>query len=211
MTIQRHLSVPYSGVVFRYVRNKYTNPTQFGATPDVGCQDGSFVLHMATHLRHQHNLETYVVFADLVKAYDTSNHKLIAEILTKLGAPPKFRDAINRLYTDLTVTLKIGTTKATVAQTVGVRQGDNLSLVIFLMIMTAFSEILDGTWTNANIPKPQFHRGDTTNIQAGAKLTGHNIKRDHRPAHLSTRTAYYTSMTDRSYSRAAMTSLMDLR
>ena len=55
-----------------------------------------------------------------------------------------------------------------------------MSPVIFLMIMTAFSEILEATWTNANIPKPQFHRGDMTNIQAGAKLTGHNIKRDYR-------------------------------
>ncbi len=99
---------------------KYGTTYQFGATPDVGCQDGSFVLHTAAHLRHQHNLETYIVFADLVKAYDTSNHKLISEILSKLGAPPKFRHAIERLYTDLTVTLKIGTEKATIAQTVGV-------------------------------------------------------------------------------------------
>ena len=158
---------------------KHGTTYQFGATPDVGCQDGSFVLHTAAHLRHQHNLETYVVFADLVKAYDTSNHKLIAEILSKLGAPPKFRHAIERLYTDLTVTLKIGTEKATIAQTVGVRQGDNLSPVIFLMIMTAFSEILDATWTSSNITKPQFHRGDMTNTQSKSnKLTGHNINRD---------------------------------
>jgi len=31
---------------------KYGTTYQFGATPDVGCQDGSFVLHTATHLRH---------------------------------------------------------------------------------------------------------------------------------------------------------------
>ena len=156
---------------------KYGTTYQFGATPNVGCQDGSLVLHTATQLRHQHNLETYVVFADLVKAYDTSNHKLIAEILKKLGAPLKFRNAIERLYTDLTVQLKIGNEKATIAQTVGVRQGDNLSPVIFLMIMTAFSEILDTTWTSSNIPKPQFHRHDMSNTK-GAKLTGHNIMRD---------------------------------
>ena len=87
---------------------KYGTTYQFGATPDIGCQDGSFVLHTAAHLHHQHNLETYVVFSDLVKAYNTSNHKLIMEILSKLGAPPKFRHAIERLFTNLTVTLKIG-------------------------------------------------------------------------------------------------------
>jgi hypothetical protein len=46
------------------------------------------------------------------------------------------------------------------------------------MIMTAFSEILDATWTTSNIPKPQFHRGNMTNAESKSKLTGHNIKRN---------------------------------
>jgi hypothetical protein len=48
--------------------------TQFGATPLVGCQDGNFVLKTLLHLRRQHNLQTFVAFIDLVKAYDTANH-----------------------------------------------------------------------------------------------------------------------------------------
>ena len=48
--------------------------TQFGVTPNVGCQDGSFTLKSLLHLRHQHNLPTCVAFVDLVKAYDTTNH-----------------------------------------------------------------------------------------------------------------------------------------
>ena len=50
---------------------------QFGSTPGVGCQDGSFTIKTTLHLRHNHNLPTFVMFADLVKAFDTSNHKLM--------------------------------------------------------------------------------------------------------------------------------------
>ena len=56
---------------------------QFGSTPGVGCQDGSFTLKTILHLRHNHNLPTWVMFADLVKAFDTSNHILMIKILEK--------------------------------------------------------------------------------------------------------------------------------
>ena len=36
-----------------------------------------------------HNLPTFVLFADLVKAFYTSNHKLMVEILKKYGCPPQ--------------------------------------------------------------------------------------------------------------------------
>ena len=120
----------------------------------VGCQGGNFTLKSLTHLCRQHNLETYVIFADLVKAFDTSNHELIIAILIKLGAPPKFCNAIQRLYSNLVVTLKIGKEKADISQGVGVRQGDNLSPVIFLLIMAAFSdEVLEANWDESNTPK----------------------------------------------------------
>ncbi|KAL7426668.1 hypothetical protein ACHAXH_000417 [Discostella pseudostelligera] len=150
---------------------------QFGATPKVRCQDGNFVSRTATHLRRQHNLETYVVFADLVKALDTSNHNLIINIIKKLGGPPKFYDAIECLYTNLVVSLKIGKEKSDITQSVGVRQGDNLSPVIFLLIMAAFSETLEANLTTANIPKTRFHRANLSNVSLmKAQLTGNSIK-----------------------------------
>ena len=60
---------------------------QFGATPNVGCQDGSFTLKTLLNLRRIHNLDTFVAFVDLVKAYDTANHKLLIQLLEKFGAP----------------------------------------------------------------------------------------------------------------------------
>ena len=80
---------------------------QFGATPRAGCPDGSFTLKSLLHLRRQHNLPTYVAFVDLVKAFDTANHKLLIDLLKRYGAPDKFTSIIERLYNDLNVILKI--------------------------------------------------------------------------------------------------------
>jgi len=100
---------------------------QFGGVPKAGCADANFTLKTILHLRHQHNLDTYVVFADLIKAFDTADHALLIKVLERYGAPPKFRNAISRLYDNLKVILRIGKESAELSQTVGVRQGDNLS------------------------------------------------------------------------------------
>ena len=60
------------------------------------------------HLRHNHNLPTWVVFSDLFKAFDTSNHALLIAILGKYGAPPRLRSAIKRMYDKSLVKLIIG-------------------------------------------------------------------------------------------------------
>ena len=61
---------------------------QFGSTPGVGCQNGSFTIKKMLHLGYNHNVPTFLMFANLVKAFDTSNHKLRVEILKNYGCPP---------------------------------------------------------------------------------------------------------------------------
>jgi hypothetical protein len=113
---------------------KHGTKHQYGATPNCGCQGGNFTLKSILYLRQQHNQDTYVVFADLVKAYDTYNHELMLKILEQYGALTKFQDSIKRLYTNLKVIVKIGKETAEIDQEVGVRQGGNVSLVIFLFL-----------------------------------------------------------------------------
>jgi hypothetical protein len=45
------------------------------------------------------------MFVDLVKAYDTVNHKMFIKILQQYGAPEKFTNVIERYYSDLKVKL----------------------------------------------------------------------------------------------------------
>ena len=87
--------------------------TQFGCTPGLGCQDGIFTLKTLLHLRHEHNLPTYVAYIDLVKAFDTVDHTILFKILDLYCAPPKFLDCIKRLYTNLIIVMKLGKEKAT--------------------------------------------------------------------------------------------------
>ena len=57
--------------------SKYGVKCQFGSTPGVGHQDGTFAVKTLLHLIQNHKLPTWVVFADLVKAFGTSNHSLL--------------------------------------------------------------------------------------------------------------------------------------
>ena len=66
---------------------------------------------MLLHMRHNHDLPTYIAFMDLVKAFDTVYHTLKLPILKKYGAPPKLLSSIARMYQDLKVVLKIGKTE----------------------------------------------------------------------------------------------------
>ena len=108
----------------------------------------------------------------LVKAYDTANHKLMFDILKKYGAPPKLVSAIERMYTDLKVVLKIGKEITKINQTVGVRQGDPMSPVLFLFIIASLPETLEQEWEKADIPKASFHHTPLHNLQKG-QLTSH--------------------------------------
>ena len=59
-------------------------------------------------MRRNHDQDTYVAFVDLVKAFDTADHKLLIKILERYGAIPNLCKVIERIYTGLTVVLKIG-------------------------------------------------------------------------------------------------------
>jgi hypothetical protein len=107
---------------------------------------------------------------DLVKAYDTYNHELMLKILEQYGPPPKFRDSIKRLYTNPKVIVKIGREKVEIDHEVGMRQGDSMSLVIFLFLMSPFAETLEKEWKQSGLPEPIFK--NVTNLCKG-QLTGH--------------------------------------
>jgi hypothetical protein len=87
--------------------DKHGTRFQFGGTPKIGSRDGLFTLKALLNARHSHNLASYIGFVDLVKAYDTANHKLLIDILRRYGAPPKFATANETIYRNNTYVLKI--------------------------------------------------------------------------------------------------------
>ena len=156
--------------------DKHGNKFQFGSTPKVGCRDGIFTLKTLLILRRNHDLPSYVAFVDLVKAFDTANHELLIKILEKYGAHSKLCDAIRRLYTDLKVALKIGSSIEEILQTVGVRQGDNMAPVLFIFLMNAFAESLEAVWEKEGLGNILFHRASDLEFENG-QLISHSRKK----------------------------------
>ena len=95
---------------------------QFGSTPGGGFQYGSFTIKTLLHLRHTHNLPMWVIFSDLVKVLDTSNHVRIIKILQIYGCPPNLRSVIERMYKNSIVRLKIGKYDTTITFEFGVNK-----------------------------------------------------------------------------------------
>ena len=116
---------------------------QFGSTPGVGCQGGSFTIKTMLHLRYNHNLPTFVIFADIVKAFDTSNYKLMVEILNKYVCPHKLCSVIRRIYTDNNVRLIIVKIDISIPFVVGVKQGESVAPVLSLFVVVVFAETIE--------------------------------------------------------------------
>jgi hypothetical protein len=113
------------------------------------------------------------MFVDLVKAYDTVNHKMLIEILQQYGAPEKFTNVIERNYSDLKVKLQIGSEKQEIPQTVGVRRGDPLSPVLFLFIISVVSEVLKTEFAKAKIPCVTYRKVEEEEIINEGQLISH--------------------------------------
>jgi hypothetical protein len=93
---------------------------------------------------------------DLVKAYDTADHKLLIKVLEKYGVPPTIRRIVAIFYENLVISLTIGSEKVELRQSVGVRKGDNMAPVLFLFIMTAFYDLLEIEYVEQNIERIGF-------------------------------------------------------
>ena len=85
-------------------------PFQFGATPKLGCQDAVFVLKAFLQERREKMLDTWVAFVDLIKAYDSVQHRVIDATLEIFGVPTDVRSWVRRLYDGSTLEINVGKT-----------------------------------------------------------------------------------------------------
>ena len=74
-------------------------------------------------------------------AFDTAGHKIMVRVLDRY--PQKVSSAINRIYQDFIVFLKIENSTEQNVQEFGLIQWDNIAPVLFLFLMAAFAEILE--------------------------------------------------------------------
>ena len=77
---------------------------QFGFMSGRGTADASTTLKVALQELKNANYDTYVLFVDLVKAFDTVNRELIFQLLPLYGVPKEMIDVIKKLYKNVSNT-----------------------------------------------------------------------------------------------------------
>jgi hypothetical protein len=114
-------------------------------------------------LQRYPNLPMWALFIDLVKAFDTANHDLLFRLLLKYGVPDHLVNVVQQLYHDMEIKLKVSKEERTTPYSVlGVKQGDNMALVLFLFLMQAMAEALEKEWSENEIDIPQFRHFEKT-------------------------------------------------
>ena len=93
------------------------------------------------HLRAA-NHDSFVLFVDIVKAFDSVNREMLWKILEKYGIPEKVIATIKKMYTDINIKLSIEDAELIFKSISGVKQGNNLEPVLFLFVVQAAIETM---------------------------------------------------------------------
>jgi hypothetical protein len=136
---------------------------QAGFRANRGTIDGLYASALSLLKRREHGLDTWVLFIDLIKAFDTVPREALFAVLKKFGLPPHFISMLVRLHDGAVIRFKIGETEAEVGSRIGVRQGSCEGPSLFLFIIQAALETME--WP---VDKPTFC------TREGGRLTGEN-------------------------------------
>ncbi len=69
----------------------------------IGCQEAQHTSKRALLLRRQHGIQTYALFVDLVKAFDTVEPPLLFRSLRRYGIPDTLVRVVEKTYRDCSV------------------------------------------------------------------------------------------------------------
>ena len=160
------------------VMEKFGFDAQVGFRWDRGTIDGLFTTFVGLSKRKEHGLETWALFIDLVKAFDTVPREALFAVLRRFGLPDHFVKVVMRLHFGAKVKVKIGEEDSEVDSTIGVRQGSCEGPVLFLFVMQAAMETLQ--WPDG-VARPEF-KTRKSGVTMGENS---NRKRDATPFELS--------------------------
>ena len=114
---------------------------QCGFRPERGCTDANFTVKMAMKKRREHGLESWILFLDLVKAFDRVPRELLWKIHEKLGVPPKLVRLLESLRHRFIVTFAVNDITHEILNIIGVKQGDILGPRLFNLFMFAVMKV----------------------------------------------------------------------
>jgi hypothetical protein len=122
---------------------------QSGFRANRGTIDSLFTTSIGPQKRKEHDLETLVLFVDLLKAFDTVPREALFAVLRRYGLPNHFVNIIIRLHKNAKIKVKIGSVETEIESSIGFRQGSYEGPILFLFIMQEALETMK--WP---VPKP---------------------------------------------------------
>ena len=82
----------------RPIAESLDHEQQCGFRTGRGCNDAIYTVKMAMKKRREHSQETWILFLDLVKAFDRVPRALLWELLGKFGVPAKLIRLLKALH-----------------------------------------------------------------------------------------------------------------
>ena len=135
--------------------------SQCGFRQGRGCTDAVFTVRIAIKKRREHNLETWILFLDMVKAFDRVPRQLLWQVLAKFGVSSKLISILKLLHANFKVDFEIESVSHSIMCTIGVKQGDILGPVLFVIFIAAIMI----TWRKAyNRPLCLFHTKEDSTL-----------------------------------------------
>ena len=148
--------------------------TQAGFRRLRGTIDGLFSTKIGLQKRQEHGLDTWALFIDLVKAFDTVIREATFAVLRKFGMPDHFVNLVVRLHTDAKMKFEIGDIDTAVPSDIGVRQGAIEGPILFLFFFQAALET--AVWP---VKKPTFYTREN-GVTSGETWSRKTEKENHR-------------------------------
>jgi hypothetical protein len=104
--------------------------------------DAIFTVKTLINKRREHGMETWLLFLDLVKAFDKVPRELLWLVLARYGVPPKLIRLLKLLHCKVDVQFEVNGVVRNFWSCIGVKQGDVLGPELFVIFMAAVME----TW-----------------------------------------------------------------
>ena len=129
---------------------------QNGFRRNRGTTDAIFTLKQTLRARYRSGEHTFVLFVDLVKAFDSVERSALLMVLQRFGFGPQYCRAVENLHLDLKIVLREGHESCTFGNSVGVKQGDTLAPVLFILFMHAVVSTLRQDELNSIYNSPWY-------------------------------------------------------
>ena len=120
------------------------NESQNGFREGRTCSDNIFILNTMIEAARREKKTMHVLFVDLAEAYDWEDRKILLYRLSQLGFPIEFLDFLKDYYNGDNISSKSGG-KERLKQYLlrGLRQGCNLSSILFILYITELVDRLE--------------------------------------------------------------------